>query len=524
MADYTLQDLEAGIRAADAAGDTESVKKLGAEYVKMSAPAESDKEKYSPTKGMSTFQKAAAGAGKAVADIGRGIGQRLGMVSKEDVAEARRLEEPLMKTGAGKAGNIAGSVASAIPIAMAAPATGTVAGSMALGGALGAAQPTVEGESVLGNVAEGAGLGVAGAMAPRALASVISPKAAQTAKESLGKLTPGQALGGAFKTAEEKATSLPFAGPMVAKAQRESIESWNKGVLNKVLEPIGQTTDKVGHAGVEEVSNKLSKAYDDLLPKLKVEVDDKFDKEIKSLREMTSTLAEPQQKQFEKILGPEGLGRKITEYGKMSGESMKEIDSELGRLSRLYGRAEDPDKQQLGDALREAQASLRSLVERSNPEHTQELKNINNGWARLVRVENAAGRTGAKEGVFTPAQLKGAVRATDKSLRHKQFAHGKALFQDIATKAEKTIGNTYPDSGSAGRLMSHPAAAIASLPVDLPVAAAYGIPGVRSALSSAFTKRPAGASRMADAIRAKASMGGKVGAVAGEGVMAEEDQ
>jgi len=30
MADYTLEDLEKGIRAADAAGDTEGVKALGA--------------------------------------------------------------------------------------------------------------------------------------------------------------------------------------------------------------------------------------------------------------------------------------------------------------------------------------------------------------------------------------------------------------------------------------------------------------------------------------------------------------
>jgi hypothetical protein len=485
-------------------------------------------EDYDPTKGMSTYEKVAAGAGKAIVDLGRGVGQRLGMVSEEDVAEARKLDEPLMRTKEGVAGNIAGNVAAAIPIAMAAPVTGTVAGSMALGGAFGAAQPTVKGESVGKNVAEGAAFGLGGALAPRALARVVNPKAAERQAEALGKLTPGQALGGAWKKTEEKATSLPLAGPSIAKAQRESVESWNKGVLNKVLEPIGQKTDKFGHAGVEEASQKLSQAYENLLPKLKIQVDDTFDAEIKNLSQMTSSLRKDEQDQFEKILGPNGLGKMITQHGKMSGESMKSIDSELGRLSRGYSKSPDFNQQQLGDALREAQASLRSLVERSNPDHAKELKNINSGWARLVRVENAAGKTGAKEGVFTPAQLNQAVRATDESLRHKKFAHGKALFQDIATQAEKTIGNTYPDSGSAGRAALGALGYYAVNPKlavgEGAIAGVYGLPGVRHALSSAFTKRPASARKMAEAIKRKAGAGGKVGAVAGEAYLNEENK
>jgi hypothetical protein len=50
MADYSLQDLEAGIRAADAAGDTESVQKLGAEYVKMQGTDKYSSEEYEAPK------------------------------------------------------------------------------------------------------------------------------------------------------------------------------------------------------------------------------------------------------------------------------------------------------------------------------------------------------------------------------------------------------------------------------------------------------------------------------------------
>jgi len=499
-------------------------------FEKTAKPAADEKAmpEFDPTSGMSDYEKFTAGMGKAMVDIGRGVGQRLGIVSQEDVEQARRLDEPLMRTGAGQAGTIAGGLAVGAP-AMLIPGAGTVPGAMALGAAFGTAQPTTKEESVAGNIGTGAAFGLGGALAPRAIARTVSPKAVERAKASLGELTPGQTLGGFFKTAEEKATSLPLAGPAIAKAQRESIESFNKGVLNKVLEPIGQTTAKVGHEGVEEASRKLSLSYEKLLPKLNIQVDDAFDLEMKELRKMASNMAEPQAKQFEQILGAEGLGRKITSYGKMTGESMKEIDRELGRLSRGYAKSEDFDKQQLGDALREAQASLRALVERSNPQHADELKNINRGWARLVRVENAAAKTGAKDGIFTPAQLNQAVRATDKSLRHRQFAHGKALFQDIATQAEKTIGNVYPDPGTAGRvLLAGGAGAGYALKPELllgegTLAGIYGVPPIRRALASAFTKRPKGAAKLAEKIRATSPTAGRVGAVAGEGYLAQDE-
>lgn len=75
---------------------------------------------YDPTEGMSGTDKFLAGAGKAMVDVGRGVRQYLpnsmGGLSNDDIAEARRLDAPLMKTGAGTAGNIVGNVAMAAPI------------------------------------------------------------------------------------------------------------------------------------------------------------------------------------------------------------------------------------------------------------------------------------------------------------------------------------------------------------------------------------------------------------------------
>ena len=131
---------------------------------------------------------ALAGTAKAVVDGGRGLGQLVGAVSGEDVAASRKLDRPLMNTGAGTLGNIAGNIgmaltpgaalkaASAIPqLARAAPALAaagstlmaprTIGAGLAVGGGMGLIQPATDmGERGL-NVALGAG---AGALVPAA--------------------------------------------------------------------------------------------------------------------------------------------------------------------------------------------------------------------------------------------------------------------------------------------------------------------------------------------------------------------
>lgn len=114
-----------------------------------------------PTAGMSGTQKFFAGAGKALTDIGRGATQIVGAgPSREEMAQIQQQDRPLMNTGAGITGNIAGGMASTLP-AMAIPGVNTIAGMGALGGALGALQPVSGDQSRLANTAEGAALGVA---------------------------------------------------------------------------------------------------------------------------------------------------------------------------------------------------------------------------------------------------------------------------------------------------------------------------------------------------------------------------
>ena len=138
----------------------------------------------------------------------------------------------------------------------------------------------------------------------------------------------------------------------------------------------------------------------------------------------------------------------------MTGETMKQVDSELGRIARGYMKSEAFDSRELGRAVRAVQDALRGVVKRSNPALKKELERIDSGYAMLMRVENAAGRTGAHEGVFSPAQLKAAARQMDSSLRKRGFAQGKANMQDTAEAAQGVLGSTVPDSGTPFRALN----------------------------------------------------------------------
>ncbi len=114
-----------------------------------------------PTEGMSGTDKFLAGVGKAMTDTGRGVGQFLGMVSRDDVAESRKLDKPLMDTGAGMAGNFAGNAALLAPTALI-PGAATIPGAAMIGTAAGLAQPSTSTRETLTNAVIGGASGSAG--------------------------------------------------------------------------------------------------------------------------------------------------------------------------------------------------------------------------------------------------------------------------------------------------------------------------------------------------------------------------
>lgn len=137
---------------------------------------------YSPTDGMSTFDKVAAGTGKAVVDTLRGAGQWLGLTDRAAVAEARARDKALMDTTAGKVGNFAGNLAMLAPASMI-PGAATIPGAAIAGGVMGAMQPSVSTGETFMNIGLGGAGGAGGQFAANkigALAGAAMDKRAAT--------------------------------------------------------------------------------------------------------------------------------------------------------------------------------------------------------------------------------------------------------------------------------------------------------------------------------------------------------
>lgn len=549
MAD--LATLENALRKAHATGDEYAAKRFADEIRAMRngviAPTESPNQPsaYNPTEGMSGPDLRMAGIGKAVHDIGLGGGQLarkglessgaknladyFGLPTQSDVDEYARLDTPLMESGSGLAGNIAGNVISSLGPGGAIKYAGqaakiprmveagralinpsTIRQGVTLGTLLGLTQPVKTGDSQFENVGISAAAGGAGAMIPNAISRIVQPQTRESVKKLIDEgVTPtlGQILGGWAHRIEDGATSLPFVGDAIKSAQRRGVEDFNNAAYNRALKPIGESMpDNIpaGHKGIEYAHEQISNAYEDLLPKLKVRQDQQFNSEIASLSSLTNSMPAKQAEQFQKMLDADVLSR-FGQGGGMLGETMKEVDSKLGLNIRRYSKSPDPDHQQLADALKETQSILRGLVERSNPQYAPELKAINTGFANLLRPEVAAARTGANDGLFSAAQLKSAVRELDSSVRKRRFAHGNALMQDLAEAGQDVLGQTVPDSGTPFRLnnmlplgaayMASPSLAVGALGA----VGAYSEPGVTLA-KLLLTQRPQGAAAVSKAI------------------------
>ncbi|MCB4358419.1 hypothetical protein [Quatrionicoccus australiensis] len=137
MAD--LERLKRALVNADRAGDIVAAQAFARQIrQQMAAPAAKADPAMNPTSDMNTFERFAAGAGKSITDAGRGLGQMIGLVDQKDIEESRRLDAPLMNTGAGTAGNIFGNVALLAPTA-AIPGANTVTGATLINALAGAA-------------------------------------------------------------------------------------------------------------------------------------------------------------------------------------------------------------------------------------------------------------------------------------------------------------------------------------------------------------------------------------------------
>ena len=169
--------------------------------------------------------------------------------------------------------------------------------------------------------------------------------------------TLAQALGGGWKEAEEKLTSLPLVGSAVQRAQKRALESFNtasiKGIIDELntglmesgegraLIPAGanaisqEVTNlgkiEPGARGLESAYNAVSKVYDDLAANSRGAVTPELSSALTEARDRMHGISEEAGKSFDSLFN-QYIGSRLDPNGPIDGRTMKEIDSDLTRL------------------------------------------------------------------------------------------------------------------------------------------------------------------------------------------------
>jgi len=273
--------------------------------------------------------------------------------------------------------------------------------------------------------------------------------------------TLGQAMGGWANRFEQGLGSIPFLGDFIKTGRASAVEEFNRGGINRALGHIGEKLDDetpVGRGAIAEMNDKIGQSFDTITPKLNVSLDPQFGTGIADIARKASMLSTEQQRQFGNTFRTEFMDR--LSGNNMTGKDFRDAETTLGQIATNYKHSATASERDYGNLVADLQSELRSLLERSNPTHAEELSNLRRAYAEAARVQLAASKMGtglggaADYGTFTPAQMQAAVKQMDPTLRDRGFSTGRALMQDYAEQGRKLLGDTLPDSGTPYRSLA----------------------------------------------------------------------
>lgn len=230
-------------------------------------------QEYGPLAGMSLPEKVAAGAGRGMVHVGHSLGNALGVVSDEDMAEARRLDAPLMASGGGQVGNWLGEAALTAPLGMGAGAAAArmvpaLSGPISQGVLQGAtqgyatAEPGQRGANTLLGGAAGMALPASSAAAQKLIYGLKRTPSAQRLLDEGVDLTPGQMNpGGIMNQFEQASESLPLVKQWVHSLRESAEHQAQAAIIGKGAAPGAPPIEPS-----ENIHDMLQQAYDSYAP------------------------------------------------------------------------------------------------------------------------------------------------------------------------------------------------------------------------------------------------------------------
>lgn len=401
-------------------------------------------------------------APNTVSEFFGGEAERVDQMVKAEEASYQQAREQRGEEGFDTA-RLAGNVINPANLAVAAraaqvlKAAPTAVQAIGTGMATGALQPITSTEDFGTDKAIQTGLagagGVVGSKLTQVAGRILNPlvtKAEKTMRELGVTLTPGQMLGKGSKTIEEFAENIPLIGSYISNAKERQLFQFNKGVINRTLRKLDDElpADVIGRDAIEHVNSVVNSQYASVLSKISLNYDRGLAVKIGAVIPQSKVASAAGKQEladqldnliYSKIPVDKNVNAKV------SGESFKEIETEINEQILLYSKSQSPTDNNIANSLRDALKVLRTELSSQNPTQAVKLNKINSVYGDVAVMRTAASNSGAVNGVFTPKQYQSAVRQRDMSRNKGSFAAGKAKGQQIGDAGTELLT---PDVGA----------------------------------------------------------------------------
>lgn len=393
-----------------------------------------------------------------------------------------------------------------------------------------------------GNRATGAAQGAISTAVGNLLGTGAMKGAARIAAPTGGKMrplydagvrpTPGQRFaesgtaGRLLNATEEALQSVPVVGSAIRGAREGARDQFQVGAFNQALAEIGEELPKGMKPGNDPhkfAQEAFNRVYTEARSGMRLVADEQLANDLAALAPDIETLGEFGQQTVKRVMATK-VNRHLVN-GVMEGNGYKSALSDLGKEIARYSSGSGAFERHIGEVLSGVRDALESSARRnSDPEAVALLDAADAGYAKLVRIEDAAARRGGDSGTFSPTHFDGAVQRTSGGVRSKAYLRGDALMQDYAN-AGKGLADKLPNSGTADRVMAGyavgtPAAGTAAF-FEPATAAVLGTiagvyaPGVRKVVAGAMAPRGPRGEAISRQLQKRARLLGRVGAAGG---------
>ena len=332
-----------------------------------------------------------------------------------------------------------------------------VAGGALQGGGFGAlygAGNAKEMKNVAGDAMTQGALGALTGGALSGAGAVLAPKVSKLTQKYMkkGDLTYGQ-MGNDFINKSEQRIGSVVGG--VRKGRGNATKAWNRTVAEEVLEKFGKTLPddipKDNNAIARHIRGVVNDAYDEAFEGMAVKLTPELKQEFSEII-AKSNLKGQALKNLKQELN--GMAKQINNSKQgLNGRLVKDMYSNMKDRTTAYRKSTNIAESPLEASLKKAEKAFKDNVVKQNPVNGKKWLDTDAGFGRVAQFQEATAK-GNKKGFFTPDQLrKSTTTGLDRRGKIISNAEQKDYFQQMAKEAEDVLGDTIPDSGSAGNFI-----------------------------------------------------------------------